>query len=68
MNDLQFVVRYQGLPIRCSGRLISLHNEHSLYIYIYSFTIISFTHVPNYYALLEDLMLIPKATDLSIAH
>jgi hypothetical protein len=30
MNDLQFAWRYQCLPIRCSGRLISLRNEHSL--------------------------------------
>jgi hypothetical protein len=28
MNDLQFTGRYQCLPIRCSGRLISLQNEH----------------------------------------
>jgi hypothetical protein len=32
MNDLQFDGRYQCLPIRCSGRLISLHNEHSIYV------------------------------------
>jgi hypothetical protein len=30
MNDLQFAGRYQCLPIRCSGRLISLRNEHSI--------------------------------------
>jgi hypothetical protein len=30
MNGLQFAGRYQCLPIRCSGRLISLHNEHSI--------------------------------------
>jgi hypothetical protein len=30
MNDLQFVGRYQCLPIRCSGRLISLQNEHPI--------------------------------------
>jgi hypothetical protein len=30
MNDLQFAGRYQCLPIRCSGRLISMQNEHSL--------------------------------------
>jgi hypothetical protein len=49
MNDLQFAVRCQCLPIRCSGRLISLRNKHSIispdrlgvliltegYIYIY---------------------------------
>jgi hypothetical protein len=28
MNDLQFAGRYQCLSIRCSGRLISLQNEH----------------------------------------
>jgi hypothetical protein len=27
MNDLQFAGRYECLPIRCSGRLISLQNE-----------------------------------------
>jgi hypothetical protein len=31
MNDLQFSGRYRCLPIRCSGRLISLHNEHYIY-------------------------------------
>jgi hypothetical protein len=30
MNELQFAEGYQCLPIRCSGRLISLHNEHSI--------------------------------------
>jgi hypothetical protein len=30
MNVLQFAGRYQCLPIRSSGRLISLHNEHSI--------------------------------------
>jgi hypothetical protein len=30
MNDLQLAGRYQCLPIRCSGRLISLQNEHSI--------------------------------------
>jgi hypothetical protein len=27
MNDLQFAMRYQCLPIRCSGCLVSLQNE-----------------------------------------
>jgi hypothetical protein len=31
MNDLQFAGRYQCLPITCSGRLISLQNEHPIY-------------------------------------
>jgi hypothetical protein len=30
MNDLQFAGRYQCLQIRCSGRLISLNNEHPI--------------------------------------
>jgi hypothetical protein len=30
MNDLQFAGRRQCLPIRCSGRLISLQNEHPI--------------------------------------
>jgi hypothetical protein len=30
MNDLQFAGRYQCLPVRCSGRVISLQNEHSI--------------------------------------
>jgi hypothetical protein len=30
MNDLHFVRRYQCLPIRCSGRLISLQNEYPI--------------------------------------
>jgi hypothetical protein len=34
MNDLEFAGRYQYLPIRCSGRLISPQNEHSIYLYI----------------------------------
>jgi hypothetical protein len=37
MNDLQFVGRYHCLSIRYSGRLISLHNEHSMYIYIHTY-------------------------------
>jgi hypothetical protein len=36
MKDLQFSGRYQCLPIRCSGRLISLHNEHSIEVVIYN--------------------------------
>jgi hypothetical protein len=35
MNDLHFAGRYQCLPIRCSGILISLHNEHTIYVYAY---------------------------------
>jgi hypothetical protein len=31
MNALQFAGRYQCLPIRCSGRLISLQNEHAVF-------------------------------------
>jgi hypothetical protein len=31
INDLHFSGRYQCLPIRCSGRLISLQNEHPIY-------------------------------------
>jgi hypothetical protein len=31
MNDLQFAGTYQCLPIRCSGRLISLQNEHPIF-------------------------------------
>jgi hypothetical protein len=30
MNDHQFARRYQFLPVRCSGRLISLQNEHPI--------------------------------------
>jgi hypothetical protein len=30
MNDLQFARRYQRPPIRRSGRLISLQNEHPI--------------------------------------
>jgi hypothetical protein len=40
MNDLQLAWRYQCLPVRCSGRLIGLHNEYSIYIYLYVFYII----------------------------
>jgi hypothetical protein len=49
MNDLQFAVRYQCLPIRCSGRLISLQNEH--------FIEHAFDMFPKYYMsiLLGDL-------------
>jgi hypothetical protein len=32
MNDLQFAGRFQCLPIRCSGRLMSLQNEHSIHV------------------------------------
>jgi hypothetical protein len=32
MNDLQFAGRYQYLPKRCSGHLISPQNEHSILI------------------------------------
>jgi hypothetical protein len=32
MNDLQFAGRYKCLPIRCSGRLISLRNEHPVWM------------------------------------
>jgi hypothetical protein len=31
MTDLQFAAIYQCLPIRCSGRLMSLQNEHSVH-------------------------------------
>jgi hypothetical protein len=31
INDLRSSGRYQCLPIRCSGRLINPHNEHSIY-------------------------------------
>jgi hypothetical protein len=30
MNDIKYAERYQCLPIRYSGRPISLHNEHSI--------------------------------------
>jgi hypothetical protein len=30
MNNFQFARVYQCLPMRCSGLLISLHNEHSV--------------------------------------
>jgi hypothetical protein len=43
MNDLQFAGKYQYLPIRCSGRLISLQNEHlyiSLYIVVVCITVL----------------------------
>jgi hypothetical protein len=30
VSDLRFTGRYQRLPIRCSGSLISLQNEHSV--------------------------------------
>jgi hypothetical protein len=32
MNDLQFAGRYQFMLIRCSGRLISMRNEHYMCI------------------------------------
>jgi hypothetical protein len=35
MNDLKFAGRYQCLPIRRSGRLISLQNEHYIATYNY---------------------------------
>jgi hypothetical protein len=35
MNDLQFAGRYQWLLIRCSGHLISLHNEHTTWYYFF---------------------------------
>jgi hypothetical protein len=36
MNDLQFAARYQCLPIRRSGRVITLHNEHYRLRYVAS--------------------------------
>jgi hypothetical protein len=32
MNDLQFAGRYKCLPISCSGLLISLQDEHPVYV------------------------------------
>jgi hypothetical protein len=47
MNGLQFAERYQCLPIRCSGRVISLQNEYALYYWISGLRSVGVTFPPH---------------------